>query len=129
MEKRSGSNHSVVKTFQIIEVMAQAHRPMRLQDIAKLASLPASTALRMINTLVACGYAFQDRDTLRYGLTLQFARVGSLVSSQFSLREYARPVMEELAAACGEACCLAVEQDGEVVYVDLVDGPDNICLL
>ena len=126
MEKRSKSNQSVEKTFQIIETMAEARRPIRLQDISQQTKLPASTVLRMINTLVDLGYAFQEQETLRYGLTLQFARIGSLAGSGIGLRDYAHPVMEKLSTACGEACCLAIEQNEEVVYIDLVDGPDNM---
>lgn len=126
MEKRSKSNQSVEKTFQIIETMAEARRPLRLQDISQKTHLPASTVLRMVNTLVDMGYAFQEQETLRYGLTLQFARIGSLAGSGIGLRDYAHPVMESLSAACGEACCLAIEQNEEVVYIDLVDGPDNM---
>lgn len=125
-EKSSKSNQSVEKAMQIIEVMAAARGSMRLQDIAAETSLPSSTALRMINTLVKCGYAYQDQTTLKYGLTLQFARIGSLVGSQLTLRESAHPVMEELSAKCKESCCLAIEQGSQVVYIDLVEGPDSM---
>lgn len=126
MEKRSKSNQSVEKTLQIIEVMARARGPLRLQEISRQSELPPSTTLRMVNTLVQRGYAFQEADTLRYGLTLQLSRIGSMIGAQYDLREYAHPIMEQLSVACGEACCLAIEQDHEVVYVDLVDGPDNM---
>lgn len=125
-EKSSKNNQSLEKAMQIIEVMAAARGSMRLQDIAAEASLPGSTALRMINTLVRCGYAYQDQATLRYGLTLQMTRIGSLVSAQLSLREFAHPIMEEVSAKCEESCCLAIEQDSEVVYIDLVEGPDSM---
>ncbi len=126
MEKRSKSNQSVEKVLQIIEIMAHARGPLRLLEIAQAANIPASTTLRMVNTLVECGYAFQKKDTLRYGLTLQFARIGSQIRGQLSLRDCARPIMEELSAQCKEACCLAVEENSEVVYIELVDGPDNV---
>lgn len=125
-EKSSKSNQSVEKAMQIIEVMAEARGPMRLQDIAGKTSLPSSTALRMVNTLVKCGYAYQDQATLKYGLTLQFARIGSMVGSQLTLRELAHPIMEELSAKCKESSCLAIEQGQQVVYIDLVEGPDSM---
>ena len=126
MEKASKTNQSVEKVLQIIEVMADSKGPLRLQDIAQRTEIPAATALRLVNTLVEKGYAFQDQNTLRYGLTLQLARIGSQIRGQISLRDCARPIMEQLAAHCREACCLAVEENAQVVYIELVDGPDNI---
>ena len=32
----------------------------------------------------------------------------------------------ELADRCQESACLAIDQDMMVVYVDVVDGPDNM---
>lgn len=126
MDTGTKSNQSVIRTFQIIEAMGAARRPVRLSELAQKTGLPASTVLRMVHTLIDLGYAFQDEDTLQYGLTLQFARIGSLVGSGINLRDLAHPVMESLAQSCGEACCLALEQQDEVVYIDLVDGPDNM---
>lgn len=97
-----------------------------MQEISRQSELPPCTTLRMVNTLVQQGCAFQETDTLRYGLTLQLSRIGSMIGAQYDLREYAHPIMEQLSIACGGACCLTAEQDREVVYVDLVDGPDNM---
>ena len=116
MEKSTKSNQSVERTFQIIEAMGEARRPVRLSELAQKTGLSASTVLRMVHTLVDLGYAFQDQETLQYGLTLQFARIGSLASNGIGLRDFAHPVMEALAQECHEACCLAIEQQDEVVY-------------
>ncbi|MGI6226738.1 MAG: IclR family transcriptional regulator [Peptococcales bacterium] len=124
--KLSKINQSVEKVFQIIEIMANSRESMRLQDIALKADIPASTVLRLINTLVSCGYANQDPITLKYSLSLKFTLIGSLVSSQTSIRDIAHPLLLELSKKCKESVCLAIEQDMEVVYLDVIDGPDGI---
>lgn len=124
--KLSKVNQSVEKAIQIIEVMAREGTPMRLQDIALRTDLPASTALRMVNTLLVYGYINQDPDTLRYSLSLKFAQIGSVVASQFSLRQLAHPYLVELSHRCQESCCLAVEENMELVYTDVVDGPHSM---
>ena len=96
------------------------------EDVAEAAGLPPSTALRMLHTLILCGYANQDPMTLRYGLTLKFAYIGSLISARLDVRNLAHPLLLELSARCGESCCLAVEENRQVVYVDVVDGPDGM---
>lgn len=119
-------NQSVEKTFQIIEVMAEGREPFRLQDIALKVGIPASTVLRLVNTLVSCGYANQDPITLKYSLSLKFMQIGGLVSSQTRIYEIAHPYLLELSKKCKESVCLAIEQDMEVVYLDVIDGPDGM---
>lgn len=126
VQKRTKTNQSVEKTLQVIEVMAAAREPMRLQDLAGACQLPPSTALRLLNTLLQHGYVNQDKVTLRYALSLKFAQIGSQVSAQMDIRNLAHPLLLELSARCGESCCLAIEENRQVVYVDVVDGPDGM---
>jgi len=125
-QKSVKNNQSVEKVLQIIETMAQSKESLRLQDIAQRVDMPASTALRFLNTLMKCGYARQDAENLRYSLTLKFMHIGSLVSSQISIRDVARPHLANLAQKCNESVCLAIEQDMEIVYIDVIDGPDGM---
>lgn len=124
--KLSKVNQSVEKAIQIIEIMAKEGGAMRLQDIAQKTDLPASTALRMVNTLLVYGYVNQNPETLRYSLSLKFAQIGSIVTSQVSLSQVAHPLLVELSRRCQESCCLAVEENMELIYTDVVDGPDNM---
>ena len=124
--KLSKLNQSVEKVLQIIEIMAHERQPMRLQDVAAGCGMPASTVLRMLNTLLVYGYVNQDPHSLRYSLSLKFAQIGSRVCEQVSLRDIAHPLLAELSRECREASCLAIEEDMEVVYTDVVDGPDSM---
>ncbi len=126
MAKLALTNQSVEKTLQIVEVMAHSRDAMRLRDIAQAVAMPASTTLRMVNTLVTLGYATQEPDTQRYRLTLRFAQIGGLISAQFSIRDVVRPYLMSLSAQFKESACLAVEEDMEVIYIDIADGPDGM---
>ena len=125
-EKLSKANQSVEKVFQIIETMVQHNGPMRLQDISNLIGMPSSTVLRLLNTLAIYNYVNQDAETSKYSLSMKFAQIGSLVSSQNNLRNIAHRFLVDLSNKCHESTCLAIEEDREVVYIDLVDGPDNM---
>lgn len=124
--KLSKLNQSVEKVLQIVEIMAHERQPMRLQDVAAKCDIPASTVLRMLNTLLVYGYVNQDPHSLRYSLSLKFAQIGSRVCEQVSLRDIAHPLLVELSQACQESSCLAVEQERELVYTDVQDGPDSM---
>lgn len=125
-DNASVKNQSVERTFQIIEVMAAERGPMRLLDIAEKTHLPASTVLRFLKTLLYYNYVRQDPDTLRYSLSLKFCEIGYMISSQLSIRDIARPYLIELSKKCQESTCLAIEEDMTVLYIDAIDGPDNM---
>lgn len=126
MQKLAKTNRSAQKTLQIIEAMASAREPLRLSDIADKVQMPASTTLRMVNTLATMGYAYQEPDTLRYGLTLKFMQVGGQISARLNIRDTVRPFLLKLSHTFDESACLAVEEDMEVIYIDVVDGPDGL---
>ena len=125
-EKLTKKNQSVEKVLQIIEIMAQARSPMRLADISEKLDLPASTVLRFVNTLMAYNYVNQDPETMKYRLSMKFCQIGDLVNAQFSIRDTVRPFLVDLAEKCQESACLALEDDMSVIYIDAVDGPDNL---
>lgn len=120
------TNQSVIKIFQIIEIMANNKGPIKLQELSEKVKLPPSTVLRFLKTMMICGYVDQDPETQKYSLSFKFCHIGYLVSSQISIRNVIRPFLVELADRCQESACLAIDQDMMVVYVDVVDGPDNM---
>lgn len=125
MEKKVISNQSIDKMLTIIEDMAKYER-CRLQDIAKRVNLPASTVLRMVNTLCRRGYAAQDQQTYMYYLTLKFVQLGQAVGGKNHLYEITHSELQKLAESCSESCSVGIEQNGEVVYVDVADRPDGV---
>ena len=124
--KKTVKSQSVERTFQIIEVMAKERGQMRLLDIADKVQLPASTVLRYLATLMSFNYVRQDPETQRYSLSLKFCQIAYMINSQFSIRDIARPYLIRLADICRESTCLAQEEDMTVMYIDAIDGPDNM---
>ena len=112
-------NQSLGKALQIFEVLAQQAAPMRLQELARELNMPDSTLLRFLNTMIDYGYVAREPDTSRYGLTLKLAQLGSRVQSNY-------PYLEEVSRKLQEPVSLCVEQNGSVVYIDTVDGPDHM---
>ena len=119
-------NQSIAKALQIIEVMAAADGPMRLQDVGRNVRLPASTVLRFLKTLMDLGYVEQNAQTLQYYLTLKFCLVAEQIKRQIKVRDIAHPILTDLSRKLGEAVSLAVARDGQVVYIDVVEGPDHM---
>jgi len=121
-KKQVKSNQSVGKMLKIIEELAFARQPMRLQDLSDRLALNPATALRFLSTLVENGYVFQEPQTLKYGLTMKLCGIADHISSANSVREAARPLLQELSSKCGESVCLAIDENMCAVYIDVVNA-------
>lgn len=126
MQNPTKANQSVEKVLQIIETLADGGEPMRLIEIAGRVHMPSSTVLRMLNSLIEHGYAYQEEKSPRYGLTLRFAQIGNRVLERFDIRNIVHPYLGKLVQKSGETACLAVEQDMHVVYLDVVENPNGV---
>lgn len=115
--KLSKSNQSVEKALLILEILCQNTGEMRLQDIASQADLPASTALRMVNTLVRCGYAAQNPESLKYYPSYKLCTISSGISASNALVKVAKPFMDTLAREAFEAITFAIEYDGHAMFI------------
>ena len=125
-ERLSKTNQSVEKAFSIIELLSKNKDPMRIQDISRELNINASTLVRFLTTLMKCGYVAQDQMTSRYFLTYKVCSIAYRVSSQPRLPETTHPFLKRLSESCNESVCLAVEQDMLAVYIDVVEGSDQM---
>ena len=125
-ENQSYKNLSTIKVLNLIELLADANKPMRLMDIAKGLSANPSTTLRFLSALIESGYAAQEPETSRYYLTFKICSIANKISSNVNLRDIAHPYLTRVSSEFGESVCLAVENDMRVVYIDVVEGPDQM---
>lgn len=116
--KLTKTNQSVEKALFILEILATNPAPMRLQDISAASNLPAATALRMVNTLVCCGYVRQDPQSQLYSLSFKVCRLAAYVKEQQTITRIARPFIEQLAQRCRESVTLAIEVDDAAQFID-----------
>lgn len=120
MVEKNTSNQSVDKMFSIIETMAFRGSPMRLNDIAEKSGVSTSTAMRILNALIANGYAFQDEETSLYSLSYKFMWIGNSIQENLSINQLLRPYLKEITRRTGISCALALNSGNSLVYVDEV---------
>lgn len=106
--------------LRIVEVMSESGKPMRLNAIAEASGVPSSTAMRILNTLIANKYAKQNEETLLYSLTMKFLMVGTNIRENMSANQIIHPYLQEITTRLNLSCALAVlDRDNEgVVYID-----------
>jgi DNA-binding IclR family transcriptional regulator len=83
--------------------------------------LPKSTAFRIVQSLERAGYLVR-MENQQYCLSFRFVRLAGLVKSTLSIREIARPVMQELVATTDETVSLHTHDDRHRVCIDVVHG-------
>jgi DNA-binding IclR family transcriptional regulator len=124
-EKTTKSNQSITKAFKIIEEMAKSSGPMKLNEIAAGTGFPNSTVLRMLGSLMACGYVVQNEKSLKYSLSIKFNLLGEQVKSQMKIRDIAKPYLNKLSQQYKETACLSVSENNAVIYLDAVEGNNS----
>ncbi|MDR2134280.1 MAG: IclR family transcriptional regulator [Treponema sp.] len=119
-------NFSTDKVLAILEYLANAGEPVRLQDLSADLRINGSTASRFLKSLEKNGYVQQEEGTKRYWLTMKICALSHHLLSRNNIVFYAAPFLKRLSDTFREVTCLSVEQDMTVIYVATHDGPDHM---
>ena len=112
----------LTKALKIIETLRNSQGGLALKDIARQTGVNKSTAYRFLSHLEREGYLSRDQDgTYTIGLKLIQMTPGS--HREGDLRDAARPVLRELLAATGESVNLAVRDNSDVLYLEVLESP------
>jgi IclR family acetate operon transcriptional repressor len=117
------------KAMQLLDELSAADRPIRLSELAERTALPKTTAFRYLYTLRVGGFVAQDPETDAYttGPKLAHQRVRSIFVE--ALKAAAVPAMQHLQRRFNETVNLAVLEDGQVLYVDMVGSTRSLRLV
>lgn len=125
-ENAYSRNQSAEKALLVIEHLAQKGNAQRLQDISREMQMNQSTLIRFLATLQEMGYVDQEADTSKYYLTLKICSVANQVSANLEIRDIVRPYLKTISATLKESVCFAIEQDKSVVYIEVIQGPNQL---
>lgn len=110
-------------TFEVIEALATLDQA-GVTELADRLGYSKGSVHNHLATLERLGYVV--RQDGRYRLGLRFLELGTQVRDDDTLYHVARPEIERLANASGEAASLVVEEGGEAVFLYRAgDGADS----
>ena len=115
---------SIERAFAVLGTLSDG--PIGVTEVAGRASLPKSTAARLLGTLAAEGAVEQVPGDTRYRLGPTIVTLAAGVRPTRSLVAIARPLLVELADAIGEAAGLSIPDGFAAHYVDQVDSPHPV---
>jgi DNA-binding IclR family transcriptional regulator len=115
---------SIERAFAVLGALADG--PIGVTEVADRVDLPKSTAARMLASLAREGVVEQVPGDTRYRLGPRLVTLAAGIRPARSLVTLARPSLEALAEAIGEAAGLSVAEGNLVHYIDQVDTPNPV---
>lgn len=106
---------------KVLQWMGTQPPGQKVSDFARALKLPATTALRIANTLALEG--FLRRDDNRFYLGPQLIYLGSSALAGTDLRDVAQPVLAKLAQVSDETAHLAIPSGLKSLIVAVCDSP------
>jgi IclR family acetate operon transcriptional repressor len=109
-----------------LTALLTAFRPgddaLGISELARRTTLPKSSVHRLVGHLVTQGLLERESAAVRLGIKL--FEIGQLATRQRGLVDAARPHLADLREATHNTVHLAVLEGTEVVYLDILRGPD-----
>lgn len=98
------------------------------QQISERCGLPKSTVTRIGYTLAKRGYLVQAEPGGGYALGPATLSLGSSMLARMDIRQYARPLMQELADYAGATLALGVRDRLSIIYTEVVRSTATLAL-
>ncbi|MGN7755215.1 SMP-30/gluconolactonase/LRE family protein [Sinorhizobium sp. 22678] len=109
---------ALAKGLALLDLIAEAPKPLRFADLQKMSGVPKPTLARMLKTLMVFRLIRQDEATGAYLLGHRFIELSHRVWDKFDLVSAAAPELERLSAELGETVALCRLDGQRVVYLE-----------
>src|SRR5690606_40767569 len=105
---------ALAKGLTLLDMVADASRPVRFAELLKRSGLPKPTFARILRTLIAFRLVRHDEKTGTYTLGQRFLELSHRVWDTFDLNSAALPELERLSAELGETVARSEEHTSEL---------------
>ena len=110
--------YTLAKGFQVLRAFDPASPFLSNAELAARTGIARQTVVRLTRTLAMLGYLKYHVDTSRYRLAASVLSLGYPLLSQLSMRQLARPQMQELANFAHGAVSIAMRSADSLVIVE-----------
>lgn len=114
---------AAVRALRVFETFANEARPMSLSELANALSIPPSSCLLLIRTLLRRGYLYETAARGGYYPTRRMAELSDRITRHDPVVERLKPVLEALRDRSGETVTLSKRQGGRAIYLAILDSP------
>lgn len=117
---------SVEKALTIVELLLRHDAALSAREVALQTGINRTTAHRLLNALIARGWAEKASGTAAYRLSLRFLALTRMALQRRDFVGEVQPTLERLSHLSRETTHLGILDGFEVVHVDKVDSPEMV---
>jgi IclR family KDG regulon transcriptional repressor len=117
---------SVIKAFKVLEVFSLEQPELSFTEIVHATGLGRTNTHKLLKTLVSLNCLSQAHPGGLYRVGPKLFELGSLYLARVNLRRVAMPHLVRLAEEFGDTAYLCIEDSGEALCLERVDGPSPI---
>lgn len=110
------------RAIMILELLAKHIDGLPLIEIADCLDIPRGAAHRVLADLKDGGYVHQEREGASYRMSAKIVSLGFAYLSGNGITDVAQPIIDRLAASCGELVRLALVDGNELRWVAKAQG-------
>lgn len=124
MSKKDSSDYivqSVAHALDILECFLEDDTELGVTHLSRRLDLPKNNIFRLLSTLQYRGYVEQNESSGNYRLGLKAFELGQAYLRKTGLVNQAHAILDSLAKDTSETSYLSVYENGEVVYLDMVE--------
>lgn len=104
--------------LSLLDCFRSSDRFLGVQELVDRTGLPKATVSRLAHTLVANGYLELSEQEAKFYLGSRVIALGFSALSSMRVRQVARPLMRELADACGASVGIGARDRHTMLYVE-----------
>jgi DNA-binding IclR family transcriptional regulator len=117
---------SVVKAFKVLEAFSSDKPELTFTEIVNATGFGRTNTHKILRTLVSLNCLSQGHNGAPYRLGPKLFELGSQYLVQLNLRRIAIPYLLKLAEEFEDSVYLCIEDKGEALCLERVDGPSNV---
>lgn len=119
--------HSAENVLQILFVWHETgQKSLGLTEISRITGINKSTVYKILLSLQKYHMVFLDPITKKYSIDYGVLTLSTAFIRQTDLHTVAHPLIEDLAARSGKTITLALRKQEHLVFIDRVDGCENV---
>ncbi|MEW6660879.1 MAG: IclR family transcriptional regulator [Bacillota bacterium] len=120
-------NKSASRVVDILLLLTSKKRPITISEVSHALRIPKSSAFELLYTLVEKGFLQMADEKLKtFSTGIKLFEVGVSYLANTDLHREARPFLERIMSESGETAFLAVEDQGELVYLEKVEASSSV---
>jgi IclR family transcriptional regulator, KDG regulon repressor len=117
------ASQTLARGLRLLQAIADGGEGIAVRELARSAGLPRSIVQRLLYTLEAEGFLERHPSQVGYRLAIKLWGLGCAAVRRLTVRDVARPYLEDLSARTSEMTKLGVLDGADVVYIDRVECP------